>query len=75
MSSTQKYACRSVFTEVGGADCGGGAVMAVQFPPGRVAAFVADVGVGAGVGAAADREQAVSRTAAQRALIMTAAWP
>jgi outer membrane receptor for monomeric catechols len=65
-----------VFTDVGGADSGGGAVMAVQPPPGVVAD--GDAGFGWGVGAdassdpGADMEQAVTRAAAQRALIMAA---
>ncbi|MEU7860534.1 hypothetical protein [Nonomuraea sp. NPDC049141] len=77
MSSTQKYACRSVFTEVGGADSGGadsggadsggGAVLVVQLPPGA-----ADGDVAADADASADMEQAATRTAAQRALIMAA---
>ncbi|MCK2222061.1 hypothetical protein MF672_050885 (plasmid) [Actinomadura sp. ATCC 31491] len=66
MSSTQKYACRSVFTEVGGAARGGGAVLVAQ-PP-SVVADEDDSSVDAG----ADMEQAVIRTAAQRALIMAA---
>jgi len=55
--------CRSVFTEVGGDGRGGGAVAAAQPPS------VAGGGVGAAASAGADREQAVARTAAQRALI------
>ncbi|MFF0250604.1 hypothetical protein ACWEU6_22515 [Streptosporangium sandarakinum] len=66
MSSTQKYACRSVFTDVGGADCGGGGVLVVQPPP-----RVAD-GDDSRVDAGADMEQAATRTAAQRALVMAA---
>ncbi|WP_219528847.1 hypothetical protein [Nonomuraea guangzhouensis] len=50
-----------MFTEVGGADLGGGAVLVAHPPPG-----VADADAGA------DREQAAIRTAAQRALIMAA---
>ncbi|MEU6741399.1 hypothetical protein [Streptosporangium sandarakinum] len=58
-----------MFTDVGGADCGGGAALVVQ-PP-SVAADGDDSSVDAG----ADVEQAATRTAAQKALIMAAAWP
>ncbi|WP_431915663.1 hypothetical protein [Nonomuraea jabiensis] len=57
-----------MFTVVGGADSGGGAVMAVQ-PPSEV---VADGEVGVDADAGAYMEQAVTRTAAQRVLIMAA---
>jgi hypothetical protein len=53
-----------VFTDVGGADCGGGAVMAAQPWPG-----VFGWGVGADAGT---EEQAATKTAAQRVLIMAA---
>ncbi|MCA2187819.1 hypothetical protein [Nonomuraea cavernae] len=59
-----------MFTEVGGADRGGGAVLGVQPPPGVVAD--GDAGCGVGADAGADMEQAVTRTAAHRALIMAA---
>ncbi|GAA3444278.1 hypothetical protein Pve01_26000 [Planomonospora venezuelensis] len=54
-----------MFTEVGGGDCGGGAVAGAQpAPPG--------VETGWEVGADADIAQAVTRTAAQKVLIMAA---
>ncbi|MGP3916615.1 hypothetical protein [Nonomuraea sp. 10N515B] len=55
-----------MFTDVGGADCGGGGVLVVQ-PP----SVVAD-GDDSSVDPGADMEQAATRTAAQRALIMAA---
>ncbi|GAA4967973.1 hypothetical protein GCM10023334_090180 [Nonomuraea thailandensis] len=56
-----------MFTEVGGADRGGGAVLVAQPPP-RVAD--GDAGWGVVADADADIGQAATRTAAQRALIM-----
>ncbi|WP_248958476.1 hypothetical protein [Sphaerisporangium perillae] len=60
-----------MFTDVGGADSGGGAVLVVQPPP-RVADGDAGWDVVADADADADMEQAATRTAAQRALIMAA---
>ncbi|GAA2214817.1 hypothetical protein GCM10009850_102830 [Nonomuraea monospora] len=56
-----------MFTDVGGADVGGGAVLVVQPPP-RVAD--GDAGWDVVAEADADMEQTATRTAAQRDLIM-----
>ncbi|GGL43076.1 hypothetical protein GCM10014719_50510 [Planomonospora parontospora subsp. antibiotica] len=59
-----------MFTEVGGTGCGGGAVAAAQPPPGVETGW--GVEADAGAEAVADTVQAVTRTAAQKVLIMAA---